>query len=273
MNVKYKKGVIILKIYKKNEHIKNSFMSAVQKCIKGDYAEHGHDFFEIEFIIDGTGTYIVDGNSYPIDKNMLFLMSPIDIHAIKNCDVEIINVMFPCHLFSAPSLFPLFAPNAVRVFKFSDHDATFIHRLLCEVVSAQTIDYAEQFLRCLLYKIASNNDVQKTQDNTHIQAAIIYILENFYLSLTLEKTAEYLRLAPAYFSSLFQKEMGIGFKEYLDNIRFDHALKLLTFTNMPVCEICSASGFADYTNFARRFKSKYHCAPTGYRKMNREHIK
>jgi two-component system response regulator YesN len=115
--------------------------------------------------------------------------------------------------------------------------------------------------------------VQKTKDNTYIQAAIIYILENFHSSLTLEKTAKYISLAPAYFSSLFQKEVGIGFKEYLDNIRFDHALKLLTFTNMPVCEICSASGFADYTNFARRFKSKYHCAPTGYRKMNRERIK
>ena len=181
--------------------------------------------------------------------------------------------MFSCHLFSVALLFPLFAPNAVNVVQFSDYDAAFIHRLLSEVVLAKTIDYAEQFLRCLLYKTALKNDVRKARDNTHIQAAIIYILENFHSGLTLEKTAEYLRLAPAYFSSLFQKEMGIGFKEYLDNIRFDHALKLLTFTNMPVCEICSASGFADYTNFARRFKSKYHCAPTGYRKMNREYIK
>lgn len=262
-----------MEIYKKSKFIENSFISAVQKRINGNFTEHGHDFFEIEFVIDGTGTYIVDGTPYPIGKNMLFLMSPANIHAIKNCDAEIINVMFSCHLCSATSLFPLFAPNTVRVLQFSDYDATFIHSLLSEVVLAQTFDYAEQFLRCLLYKTASKNNVQKTKDNTYIQAAIIYILENFHSSLTLEKTAKYISLAPAYFSSLFQKEVGIGFKEYLDNIRFDHALKLLTFTNMPVCEICSASGFADYTNFARRFKSKYHCAPTGYRKMNRERIK
>lgn len=262
-----------MEIYKKSTFIENSFVSAVKKHINGDFPEHGHDFFEIEFVIDGTGTYIVDGISYPIGKNMLFLMSPANIHAIKSCDAEIINIMFSCHLCSVTSLFPLFAPNTVRVMHFSDYDADFIHGLLHEVVSAQTVDYAEQFLKCLLYKIALKNHVHETKDNTHIQTAIIHILENFHTNLTLDKTAEYLSLAPAYFSSLFQKETGIGFKEYLDNIRFDHALKLLNFTNMPVCEICNASGFADYTNFARRFKSKYHCTPTGYRKFNREQAK
>ena len=112
-----------MEIYKKSKYIGNSFISAVQKRINGNFAEHGHDFFEIEFVIDGTGTYIVDGISYPIGKNMLFFMSPANIHAIKNCDAEIINVMFSCHLFSVALLFPLFAPNAVNVVQFSDYDA------------------------------------------------------------------------------------------------------------------------------------------------------
>ena len=261
-----------MKLYKKNKFIENGFVSAAQKHINGDFSEHRHDFFEIEFIIDGTGTYIIDGIPYTIGKNMLFLMSPAEIHAIKSCDAEIINVMFSCQLCSATSLFSLFNPSSARVMQFSDCDASLILGLLYEIISSKTIDYSEAFLNCLLYKMVSENHIHESKNNTYIQTAIIHILENFHTNLTLSKTAEHLGLAPAYFSSLFQKELGIGFKEYLDNIRFEHALKLLIFTGMSVCEICGLAGFADYTNFARRFKKKYHCTPTGYRKINKSYI-
>lgn len=256
-----------MKIYGKNEYIENGFISATKKHINGDFPEHGHTFFEIEFILGGTGSYIVDGASYDIDKNMLFLLSPANIHSIKGCDAEIINIMFSCKLCSATSLYSFFKSGNAKVMKFSDEDAAFIRGLLNEIVTSQLVEYSETFLRCLLCKIASQSYDNSPKDNNYIQAAIIHILENFHTSLTLSKTAQYLSLAPSYFSSQFKKEMGIGYKEYLDNVRFEHALKLLKFTDMPVGEICTSSGFADYTNFTRRFKEKYHSTPTQYRQL------
>lgn len=261
-----------MEILKKADFIENGFVSAVQKHINGDFPSHGHVFFEIEFILNGTGTYIVDGVSYDIDKNMLFLLSPTNIHSIKNCDAEIINIMFSCELCTAASLFLIFKSSAARMMTFSDNEAAFISGLLYEIISSQSVEYSETFLRCLLFKIAPKDYNNDSKDNTYIQAAIVHILENFHTGLTLSKAAEYLSLSPAYFSSQFKKEMGIGFKEYLDNIRFEHALKLLKFTDMPICKICISSGFSDYINFTRRFKSKYHCTPTQYRKMSKSYI-
>ena len=82
---------------------------ASKKHIKGDFLNHGHDFFEIEYIISGSGTYFIDGKSYPIQDKMLFFISPSNFHAIKDCDAVIINVMFSCNLCDTNLLYCLFS--------------------------------------------------------------------------------------------------------------------------------------------------------------------
>jgi len=67
-------------------------------------------------------------------------------------------------------------------------------------------------------------------------------------------------------SSLFVKESGINFKEYLSTIRLDYARKLLEFSDMSVTDICFESGFNDYANFERSFKRKYNISPRQHRK-------
>lgn len=251
--------------------IKNGIISASKKRIKGNYLEHGHKFFEIEYVLSGCGTYYIDGKPYPIQKKTLFFMSPSNFHAIQNCDAEIINVMFSCNLCDTNSLYCLFAPDKVSATSFSYEDSILIEKLLNEITESNEINYMVQFLRCMLYKL-SKLMADKKNDNTscatsHIQSAIIYILENFRENITLSDTAKHTKLAPAYLSTLFIKETGTNFKTYLDQIRFDYATKLLKFTTMSISEVCTTSGFSDYTNFTRRFKNKYGTTPSKHRKF------
>ena len=81
------------------------------------------------------------------------------------------------------------------------------------------------------------------------------------------ETAEHVGLVPVYLSKLFFKEIGVNFKVYLDNISFDHATKLLTFSNTSITDVCTQSGFVDYANFHKRFKKKYNMTPKEYRKL------
>ena len=60
--------------------------------------------------------------------------------------------------------------------------------------------------------------------------------------------------------------LTISFSMYLDNIRFSYAKNLLCFTDYPILEIAQTSGFADYTNFVRRFKKINGLTPTEFRK-------
>ena len=56
----------------KKQLIKNGIIYAEYKKISESIPTHIHDVFEIEYIIKGTGTYIVDGEEYEIHDNMLF---------------------------------------------------------------------------------------------------------------------------------------------------------------------------------------------------------
>lgn len=64
---------------------------------------------------------------------------------------------------------------------------------------------------------------------------------------------------------IFKKELGITFKQYLNKLQFDYAAKLLKFSNMNISEICYESGFKDYANFERHFKSHFKITPTKYK--------
>lgn len=254
-----------MEIFGKTEEIKNGIISSSKKHIDGSFSEHGHEFFEIEYIIKGNGAYYVDGKEYQIEDRMLFFISPSNFHSIKECDADIINVMFSCELCDSRALFVLFASGKNPVVHFSDKESVLIEQLLLEITASSETDYQLQFLRCVLYKLSSVIKGESQKTASHIQSAIIYILENFRSNLTLEGAARYVGLVPAYLSSLFQREMGINFKTYLDNLRFDYVVKLLLFTNHSILEICSESGFSDYSNFTRRFKKRYGCTPKEFR--------
>ena len=58
---------------KKQHNISNDSIVAVRKRIQGDYHTHYHDFFEIEYIADGKGEYLIDGNRSSNNSSDLFL--------------------------------------------------------------------------------------------------------------------------------------------------------------------------------------------------------
>ena len=202
---------------------------------------------------------------------MLFFMSPARFHAIEDADAEIINVMFPCDLCDPTILFQLISHN-IKMIPFSADDSILAERLLIEVIDASqsgNAPYAVQFLRCLLYKLAALTPQPKTQPVSHIQGTILYILENFRSNINLQDAASNVGLVPAYLSALFLQEIGVNFKTYVDNLRFDYATNLLISTDMNVLEVCNQSGFCDYANFSRRFRKRYGETPKAYRQKHR----
>ena len=59
-----------------------------------------------------------------------------------------------------------------------------------------------------------------------------------------------------YLSYLFSQEMGIGFANYLLNLRMEHAKKLLRETNLKMWQVAEESGFNDYHYFSKVFKKQ-----------------
>lgn len=101
-----------------------------------------------------------------------------------------------------------------------------------------------------------------------IREVIRYLEENMDHMVSRREAAKYVFLNEDYFSRMFRKETGMGFKEYQLKIKMDYAGKLLANTTMPVTLIASKAGYENFTNFSQMFRKVMGVTPTEYRKMN-----
>ncbi|MDR9856294.1 helix-turn-helix transcriptional regulator [Paenibacillus sp. VCA1] len=85
--------------------------------------------------------------------------------------------------------------------------------------------------------------------------------------LSLEWIADRLHYNPNYLSSIFKKEFGMTFSEYLMNYRLEMAKKWLVETDMTIKDIAERLQYHNSQNFIRSFRKKEHVTPGSYRKL------
>lgn len=101
-----------------------------------------------------------------------------------------------------------------------------------------------------------------------IREVVRYLEDHMDRMVTRREAAKYVFLNEDYFSRMFRKETGMGFKEYQLKTKMDYAGKLLINTTMPVTLIASKAGYENFTNFSQMFRKMMGATPTEYRKMN-----
>ena len=86
-------------------------------------------------------------------------------------------------------------------------------------------------------------------------------------ALILETVASAEGFSSSYFSSLFKKETGTGFNEYLVKIRMEEAKKLLRDTEINIKDICVMVGYQDLKHYTATFRKYTGLKPGEYRKL------
>ena len=103
------------------------------------------------------------------------------------------------------------------------------------------------------------------QRRPELTDAIVYIQHHLNEDLSLPRICDIIGFHPAYFSSLFKKEIGIGYNAYITGIRIWEAKKLLRSTALPLNDICEKCGFSDVSWFSHRFKNATGMSPGQWR--------
>jgi two-component system, response regulator YesN len=83
--------------------------------------------------------------------------------------------------------------------------------------------------------------------------------------ISLSTISEKVGLTPAYLSSVFKQHAGIGFHEYLNQIRIQRGKSLLETTHLPVYRIAREVGYVSKHSFIRQFKKIVGHSPGRYR--------
>ncbi len=256
--------------------IKNKSIDFSIKEISGNVKVHRHEFYEIELILSGSGIYTIDGIDYEIGRGSLFAMSPISFHNIVfKENSKLINLMFTLDSCNADFLTHLFVKQPHFVIDLLENDITFLEKLTEEAVKSNNlsvcIPFVTSILDCFLGKIdnlLNYDDPQK--EISAIQYAILFIQNNFTQKITLKDVAKIANYSPNYFCSSFKKFTGVTFVDYLNELRFSYAKKLLLNTNYTAGEIAERCGFNDFSYFMKSFKTRYGVTTKIYREQHYE---
>ena len=252
-------------------------LSCVVKKVSGYNKVHSHEYYELELVLDGGGTYTVDSRTYEIRPGALLFMSPASFHdAVFAPDTTIVNIMFDAHMCDSRLLYTLFRDRS-HVWEYAEGSGFSFLETVCREL-AQLLEndsksdiYAGALLDSIVGKVMQLTGAECTSNSADaIQKAVIYLHSNFTEQITLEAAAAVSGYSPSYFSERFRSYVGTNFREYLINLRFSHAKKLLKYTDMSVTEICFESGFNNYAHFMKSFKTRYKTTPIAYRKQHGE---
>ena len=248
-----------MKNFTREHYIGKGAIVAKEKNICGEYFPHRHEFYEIEYILSGSGEYRIDDEVWEIRPGMLFFMTPFHFHSVSTPGCRLYNVMFSEELCDAGFLIRLLHANVALA---QEPENGFFQVNLRELtVSDPTDPFTVYLLNTLLGKLAAHQALAPDV-GTPVKDAMLYLLHHFRQSPSLSEVSAHVGYAPSYFSALFKEEVGVGFKEYLDRLRFDYAKKLLRYAKYSVTEVCRECGFEDYPNFIRRFKKRFGCSPS-----------
>lgn len=138
--------------------------------------------------------------------------------------------------------------------------------------TSQTLEEIKNYIRMLLKKIIGVRDTISGRRYSDIIEIAKDQIRKTYMSdeISLNTIAAEVGMSPSYFSSIFSKEMGKTFVEYLTEIRMDRAKELLMCSSMKTSEIGYEVGYKDSHYFSYIFKKTQNCTPKEFRARGKE---
>lgn len=246
---------------------------------------HSHIDYELFLVLSGEAHVTNGKKTTRLKKDEMFFINSNVTHKIKISDDSItlsflISYQETYKIIALPYILYDITPTSDNVEKLA-----LLRRTLKKIVSLSTRGATLDNLKLqslyneTMYILVANfsnwspdqiDNITISKEN-RLQMISDYIINNYNQPLSLQGLSEQFDLSVPYLSKYIKREIGMGFVQYLNNIRLYHAVEALTQTTRPVTQIAYDSGFTNLTSFNRLFKDSYNCSPSEYRKNNFKH--
>jgi AraC-like DNA-binding protein len=184
---------------------------------------------------------------YPHARRMMILNAngSASVDAAKNTEIMSHICSMALHYFGVDRLFELKCIEALA------HLLIFIaENLPCEYLNPEQ----------------HHNRISKEQK---IDTITSYLDSKYQYPVRLDEVAKLVGMTPAYLSHFITKNLGFSFHDYLNNLRFEHALRQID-RDLPLSDISNGSGFSDLKYMTKAFVKNTGLTPTQYRERNQE---
>lgn len=221
------------------------------------------DFYELTFLLEGSFTYTVDGQEYPMSRNDAVLISPGSLRQRITDSTPVQYVSFNFRALPDGNLSGrVFLPGCIN----SD-----IRKLLAAYPYRHmlTVDHARKLgciLNYILYEI--HDRLRSGTDNAHILKILRYIDTHLNRPITLSDVSQHVNLTKEYTSAIFKAEMGVPLTRYVNERKLLLARELITHREMSLAEVAAYLGYENYNYFSRTFTRFFGFTPISVRKTN-----
>ena len=254
-----------------------------------DIPFHFHSEFELTLLENGRGgRRIISHHLEETSDQELVLIGPDLKHGwqgyrCRSKDVTETSLHFHSNLFSKDFLrrYPVkniqtLLSNASKGVCFSQETIAEIAPLLKSLKTKTGFESLLQFLQIvhtlsiapmttILPAEAKKETVRWHEDR--VEKVLDYVRLHFTDPISLKQVAGIANMTEVSFSRFFKQRTGKTFVECVNEIRLDHASRMLADTTSNIAEIAFSTGFNNISNFNRIFKTKKNLTPTQFREV------
>jgi len=259
------------------------------------YPRHKHNFFELTFILKGSGQHILNDNIIDYKEGDIFLLTPNDEHEFVVSQPSRFGIIkFTEQFFIEKAnytcskqwqknietviFYSNTIPDSIISYKEDKDQIFMLYKMIKSEIENKLVfqrNVLIELFGALLIIVSRNirthfngllNKVVTEQEK--IDAILTYIRQNVLESekVRIKTIAEEFFISPNYISIFVKKHLGISIQQYVLNTRLTIAERLLTQTDLSISEVSVKTGFTDSSHFNKVFKKYKRINPSEFRK-------
>lgn len=262
-----------------------------QRATVRDPFWHFHPEYEIVFISNGSGKrHIGNHVSYYTEGDLIFLgpniphLSFTDDLLDQHTEIvlQLRDDFMGAHFLDRPEMHEVKA-----LFQKSQQGITFHGRtkalagaILSDMLDMAPLDRLVELLK-LFQMLARSEEYTllkaegmlieiAPQDQERVGQVYTHVEENFTREIPLEEIAALVHMTVPAFCRYFKKLTGKTFTHLVNEVRINHACKMLSEGSHSIATLCYESGFNNFSHFNKVFKQITGVTPSDYRQQMRK---
>ncbi|KAA9349087.1 helix-turn-helix domain-containing protein [Larkinella humicola] len=257
-------------------------------------SEHQHSFFELIYILSGTGRQCINQNQFAYRAGHLFLITPEDCHSfeietttqfffLRFNDIYIQSGALPtgsiqrleyilqnanhqpgCILKNQPDK-GLVQPLIEAIVREYENRDLYNKELIQQLVNTLIVVVARNIARYMPEQVSENTD-EKALD------ILAYIQNTIYEpdKIRAEAVSQHFGISETYLGRYFKKHTAETMQQYITRYRLKLIEARLKHSSMRMTEIARELGFTDESHLNKFFRKQKGCSPTAFRKAGQE---
>ena len=255
-----------------------------------DYPTHTHTFLEMNYMLQGHATEIVDDKKITLNTGDLLLLDEGSTHSIKALGDNdlLINILFRTKNISINLLNDLRRSNNIfydfllsQVIEDSNHKRDYLvftkkrnnevqetlDRIIDEYYLKRDFSNSiiKSYLSILLVQLVREyplNGPHQENKSSLLAIKVLKAIAEEYKTVSLEELANRYNYNKNYLSNIFKSEVGQTFSEVLTRQRLIQAHTLIASTSLPIATIMEQVGIKNKTFFYQKYKNYYKTLPS-----------